>query len=224
MDPWHIKDRAQGPLGRYVRIVVSDAWLLKVADTRREQALAILDRIDLLDRWSSIGSVALVGSVALNVVVKPDIDLAVFVDELSARRGFDALLPLVDDPTVQEIAYVDARRQPINGLYWKMVIVEDGEPWQIDIWVLTRDGGQDSEEDVTRATRLQADAIRKRPEARSTILRIKHKAGDLGELVHGRWLYEAVVDYGVETYDEYLRWMHGQDARERSTWIPNDCS
>lgn len=210
--------------GRYVRIVDSDARLLEAADTRRNQALTILDRTDLLGRCSSIGSVGLVGSVALNVVVKPDIDLAVFVDEFAPRRGFEALLPLVDDPTVQEITYVDARRQPINGLYWKLVIVEDGEPWQIDIWALTRDRDQDSEEEVTRATRLQAEAISRRPEARATILRIKHKADDLGELVHGRWLYEAVVDYGVTSYDEYLRWMDGQDASERSTWIPNDCS
>lgn len=210
--------------GRYVRIVFRDAGLLEAADTRREQALTILDRTYLLGRWSSIGSVELVGSVALNVVVKPDIDVAVFVDEFSPRRGFEALLPLADDPTLQEIAYVDARRQPINGLYWKMVIVEDGEPWQIDIWALTRDRDQDSEEEVKRATRLQAQAISQRPEARATILRIKHTARDLGELVHGRWLYEAVVDYGVTSYDEYLRWMDGQDARERSTWIPNDCS
>jgi hypothetical protein len=200
--------------------VVSDNGLLEAADTRREQALTILDRTELLNRWNTIGSVELVGSVALNVIAKPDIDLAIFVDEFAPRRGFEALLPLVDDPTVLEIAYVDARQQPINGLYWKMMILHDGEPWQVDTWALTRDRDQDSEDEVTRATRLQAEAIRQRPRARATILRIKHEARDLGELVHGRWLYEAVVDCGVTSYDEYLRWMDGQDARERSTWIP----
>lgn len=207
-----------------VKIVVSDARNLEAAETRRDQALKIIERMDLLRRWSSVGSVELVGSVALNVVVKPDIDLAVFVDDFSPRRGFEALLPLTDDPAVQEISYVDARRQPINGLYWKMAVVEDGEPWTIDTWVLTRHRERDSQEEVTRATRLQAEAISRRPDARATIVRIKHEARDLGELVHGRWLYEAVVDCGVKTYDEYVRWMGRQDARQRDTWIPKNSS
>jgi hypothetical protein len=206
-----------------LRIVINDATILQAAEVRRDQALRILERMDLLGRWSTIGNVELVGSVALNVVVKPDIDLAVFVDDLSPRRGFAALVPLTDDLTVEEITYVDARRQPINGLYWKMLVAEDDEPWTIDTWMLTRDREQDGEEDVRRATRLQARAINQRPEARATIIRIKHEARARGQLVHGRWLYEAVLDGGVKTYDEHVKWMGSQDARERSTWIPHDC-
>jgi len=201
--------------------MVNDAGILETAQRRREQALGILDRTRLLYRWETVGSVELVGSVALDVMVKPDIDFAVFVDDLSPRQGFEVLLPLTDDPTVREIAYVDARSQPINGLYWKMLIIDDSEPWTIDTWMLTRDRDQDGEDEVRRAARLQAQAISSRPQERATIIRIKHEARERGQLAHGRWVYEAVIDHGVTSYEEYLAWMGGRDASRRSTWIPN---
>ncbi|SDS74598.1 hypothetical protein [Microlunatus soli] len=198
-----------------------DADILTIADARRDQALDIMHRLDLLRRWSEVGSVELVGSVALDVVVKPDIDLAIYVDVLDPARAFAALTPLSEVPgMVQTINYVDGRQWPIHGLYWQISTIDDGEEWTIDCWVLNSDRDQDSQHDVARSTRRAAEDIRRRPDARATILGIKHEAIERGRPVHGRWLYEAVLDDGIRTLDEYAGWMGNQDPNERSTWMP----
>jgi hypothetical protein len=197
--------------------VCSDDDVLAVADRRQMQAHRILARLRLLQRWSEIGTVQLVGSVVLNVVVRPDIDLEIYVDELLPRPGFAALVPLADEPGVRRIRYTDARYpRPMEGLYWKLEVIDDDESWTIDNWMFTRDRQQPAV-DTTEAV---AEAIRCRPSARATIVRIKQQAAAADQRAFGRWLYEAVLTAQVETYDEYLAWMGDQDPFERSIWHP----
>lgn len=102
----------------------------------------------------------LVGSVALNVVARPDIDLEIYVDELLPRPGFAALVPLADEPGVRRIRYTDARQpRPMGGLYWKLEVIDNDESWTIDNWMFTRDR-QLSSVDTTQAV---AEAIRRSP-------------------------------------------------------------
>jgi hypothetical protein len=189
---------------------------LAAADARHARARRILSRLRLVERWHEVGRVHLVGSVPLDVVVRPDIDLEVYVDELRPRPGFAALTPLADLPGVRRIRYTDAREQPIEGLYWKLEVIEDGESWTIDNWMFT----PEHEHDNRAATEAVAHAIRSRPRARATILRIKQEAVAAEERAFGRWLYEAVLTSQVETYEDYVRWMGDRDPFERSVWSP----
>ena len=195
----------------------SDEALLAAAAARHEQAHRILRRLRLLERWGEIGSVQLVGSVPLGVVVRPDIDVEIYVDELVPRPGFAALVPLADLPGVRRIRYTDARPpEPMRGLYWKLEIIEDDESWTIDNWMFTHDRHRVG----TESTHAVASAIASRSGARATILRIKQDSVAAEQRVFGRWLYEAVLTAQVETYDEYVTWMDGRDPFERSTWSP----
>jgi hypothetical protein len=120
--------------------VSSDAQLLEAANRRQQQAHHILDRLRLLERWSEVGDAQLVGSAPLDVVVRPDIDLEIYVDELLPRRGFAALVPLADLPGVRRIRYTDARHpNPMQGLYWKVEVIVGDESWTIDNWMFTRE-------------------------------------------------------------------------------------
>lgn len=195
----------------------SDDEVLAFADHRYAQAHHILARLRLLQRWREIGGVHLVGSVALNVVARPDIDLEIYVDELLPRAGFAALVPLADEPGVRRIRYTDPRHpRPMEGLYWKVEVVDNDESWTIDNWMFTRDRQQASA-DTTEAL---GQAIRRDPRARATIVRIKQQSVAADQRVFGRWLYEAVLTGQVETLQVYLTWMGDQDPFERSIWRP----
>ena len=45
------------------------------------------------------------------------------------------------------------------------------------------------------------------PETRDRILAIKEEAEGLGERARGYWLYQAVLDAGVNNYAEYREWL-----------------
>ena len=62
----------------------------------QKSAADVLAKLDLLARWGRVGNPILVGSVALDVVVRPDIDIEVYVDELSPTAGFGVMAPLAD--------------------------------------------------------------------------------------------------------------------------------
>lgn len=55
--------------------------LLARVEARRQSARRVLERLDLLRRWARYGAPFVVGSVALRVVVRPDIDMEIVTDE-----------------------------------------------------------------------------------------------------------------------------------------------
>ena len=75
---------------------------------RRQQAHEILRDLDLQERWSPHGEVVIVGSVATDLVVAPDIDLEIHSPDPRPADGFAVLAPLAEHPNVRRIAYLDA--------------------------------------------------------------------------------------------------------------------
>lgn len=196
---------------------MDDPRLLADADTKLATAESILNRLGLVDRWSAIGRVEVVGSVALDVVVRPDIDLEVYTDTLDPRAGFAVIVPLADIPGVRRIRYLDARDQTMSGLYWKVEYETGGEKWAIDNWMFAHI--QPGTAAAGGVAEVRA-AIAHDPDARAAILRIKQTAIAGGERAHGRWVYEAVLDHGIRTYPGYLDWLADRDVWARTPWTP----
>ncbi|WP_405738598.1 hypothetical protein OG422_01110 [Streptomyces sp. NBC_01525] len=88
------------------------------ARRRRTTALDILGTLGLLDRWRPLGRPVVVGSVALDLVVEPDIDLEIYSPMPSAARGFAALAPCAELPGVRRLRFTNALDLPDQGLYW----------------------------------------------------------------------------------------------------------
>lgn len=62
--------------------------MLARAEARRLSAWRVLERLDLMRRWTRYGEPFVVGSVALGVVVRPDIDMEIVTDEPRVEDGF----------------------------------------------------------------------------------------------------------------------------------------
>jgi len=183
---------------------------------RLAAARQVLDSLSLIDRWRTQGDPALVGSVALDLVVRPDIDLEIFAENPTPRDGFHVVTELSELPGIREARYQDSRNDRGAGLYWKVVYEDDTDQrWTLDMWLF------DMERRSTSAAAM-VEPIRNAltDETRDAILRIKEDAVAVGARAHGHWLYRAVLNEGVRTYPDYLAWIGDQDVWERTTWRP----
>lgn len=115
---------------------VDPAGLRLRARARRDEAHQVLEELRLLERWSTYGEPVVVGSVALDVVVRRDIDLEILCDQPSIADGFALMSALAVLPGVRGIRYRDSRDERGQGLYWKLDYEPAADrPWTVDMWV-----------------------------------------------------------------------------------------
>ncbi|TCC11250.1 hypothetical protein [Kribbella soli] len=187
------------------------------AEARLQTAHELLRDLDLIERWSTYGEVTVVGSVGIELVVAPDIDLEIRSKEPRVADGFAVMSILAELPQVRRITYLDARDRHERGQYWKLEYETADETWTVDMWVFGPDalgGGP------------LAEALREvlTPAARDTILAIKEEAVTRGERALGYWLYQAVLDAGASSYDEYRDWLGDRNIYERTGWLTDPSS
>jgi hypothetical protein len=184
------------------------------AAQRLATARQILSELALLERWGAHGDVVVCGSVGLELVVRPDIDLEVHSETASVAEGFAIVSALAELPGVVEMRYQDSRGRRGNGLYWKVVYEHADERWTIDNWLFRSSTGEATRQQLERIRRAMSD------EQRDAILAIKEAGLAVGIRAHGHWLYRAVLNEGVRTLEEYQAWIGDQDVWERVTWEP----
>jgi hypothetical protein len=181
------------------------------AGRRLQVAEDLLEQLDLIGRWSRYGEVEVVGSVGIGLVVQPDVDLEIYCDNPQVADGFAVMQPLAELPKSRRITYLDARDRHERGQYWKLEYELD-ETWTIDMWVFTERGPGAGLTAALRTTLTD--------ESRDSILAIKEEAAERGERAPGYWLYQAVLDAGVTTYDEFRGWLGDRNIYERTAWLP----
>jgi hypothetical protein len=189
------------------------AGLLARAEARRRAAWRVLEALDLMRRWTRYGEPSVVGSVALRVVVRPDIDLAIVTDQPRVQDGFAVIAECAANPRVLRGRF---RRDlppgdPIfpSGLYWKLDYqADDGVVWTIDMWLLERGapGGLDT---TTRLGRRLTD------DRRASVLAIKEAAAAQDRRVSGYLVCQAVIDDEVATLEEFDRWVTLREGSQR---------
>jgi hypothetical protein len=183
------------------------------AEARLQTAYELLRELDLIKRWSRYGEVTVVGSVGIELVVAPDIDLEIRSTQPRVADGFAVMSALAELPQVRRITYLDARDRHEQGQYWKLEYETGDVTWTVDMWVFgpgVVGGGP-----LTAALREVLT-----PDTRDTILAIKEEAATRGERAPGYWLYQAVLDGGASSYDEFRDWLGDRNIYERTGWFP----
>jgi hypothetical protein len=187
------------------------------AEARLRTARGIMRELDLPGRWSPYGELVVVGSVGIGVVVAPDIDVEIYSDAPRVGDGFAVMAALAELPKSRRITYLDARDRHEGGQYWKLEYeLTADETWTVDMWVFAGDVRTSKGAALTRAVR---EALTE--ETRDRILAVKEEAARLGERAYGYWLYQAVLEAGVETYADYRAWLGDRNIYERTGWMPS---
>jgi hypothetical protein len=193
--------------------------VLRRAEERRARAQRVIEALDLLRRWSRYGRPELVGSVALGLVVEPDIDMEISCGQPRVEDGFAVVSALAREPGVWKVRFSNELEGPDCGLYWQVryrgPAAQPGEVWKIDMWLLGEGHPGPRGTDLLGPMRRALT-----PETRAAILRIKEAFLGRGE-IHGIDVYRAVFDGAVRTPEAFERWIAAHRPLGLTSWRPS---
>ncbi len=175
--------------------------------TEADKVVGVLNLNELL---SEIGRPTRVGSSAMGLMVRRDIDITVACakldkDALAAFAGIGAKLIQRSDCVVATRFRNDCGRWNIepekypDGLYlWLSVVMPDAAKWTVDIWLV------DNPERQPDLAHLSTLLPRLTDTDRNTILKIKQALVE--SKISSALVYEAVMDHGVRSVAEFEHW------------------
>ncbi|MHA1909569.1 MAG: hypothetical protein ACW98Y_19880 [Candidatus Thorarchaeota archaeon] len=167
-------------------------------DSLKHEAEKIIEDLDIMDYLNSYGVARIVGSVALDLIVKKDIDIHVHLKLRNPLAFAMDLSPiLLDKSEVREVRVTDySERSAIK------VAIDDYPgltgSWSIDFW-LTSDLSTTGFDLTAKLNQTLTE------EQRQAILNLKwhyHLQGLLRDGMSSR-IYDSVVNNGVTTIDEF---------------------
>jgi hypothetical protein len=186
------------------------------AEKRRARALDIIERLDLLSRWSRYGNPVIVGAVSFGLMVALDIDMEIYSDDPRIEHGFEVLSKVARLPGVYQVRFSNELTGPDQGLYWQIRFRDqEGESWKVDSWLLRHD--HPHAHWAEKLTQAMQHALT--DEARRTILEIKEAL--LGEAsVRSLDVYKAVLEGQVRRPEGFRRWIREHQPPRIDLWLP----
>jgi hypothetical protein len=191
--------------------------ILERAKHRKNIANKILNELRLMEKWSEIGETYLVGAVAYDLIVNPDIDIETFCINPQPDKVFNILTDLSTNSNVVEIKYRNYMRTSFNGLYFKLLYkYENTDIWNIDMWLFPHNHkGPLSRDLIHKMSQVLTD------EKRRIILRIKEGLAKEGKEIPSIYVYQSVIDNNIQHTEEFLEWVKKQEVNKLTTWKPH---
>lgn len=184
---------------------------------RCRQARAILDELGLIASWSRFGRPVVVGAVAYELVLDPDIDLEIYCPRLDPADGFAVLARAARCPGMREGHFENHLSDPDKALYWRIDYRDAvGEAWKIDMWSAPDDYPLPRGEHLVGPLRRALT-----PELREAILRLKSWRKAAGVSFLSIDLYRAVVDGGVRQPEDLALWLSANTTGVLTDWAPS---
>jgi hypothetical protein len=165
------------------------------------EAQGIIAELDLFAILSRHGEARLVGSVALDLIVKLDIDIHLLVGTSELLAVADNICrQILDGGLVHEVRLSDYRGEGGVKIGIDAYPARSGD-WSIDLWVTEH-------LEATAFAFVDQMKAQLRPEHREAILAIKRDLFWRGELRQGlsMLIYQAVVEDGVRTASAFREW------------------
>ncbi|MBB5158179.1 hypothetical protein [Saccharopolyspora phatthalungensis] len=194
-------------------VIMSD--LRRRAAERREAAGGVLAELGIFERWAPHGRPCLVGSVALDLVEEPDIDVEVYCPVPRVAAGFEVVSGLAGLPGVRRVKFTNALDLPDAGLYFQVQYERAGLTWKVDMWVLGEQHPGPRGCDLVAPLRAALT-----DESRDRVLAVKEAAYARGAALGGIWVYRAVLEAGVCDYAQFRDWVADMPTGELTFWRP----
>jgi hypothetical protein len=188
------------------------------ASTRLRTAKEILSHLRLLERWSVFGTPQVVGAVAYDLVVAPDIDLECFCQTPLIDHGFEILRRCAAYPQIRSARFINALDTADCGLYWQLRYQHaSGEEWKVDMWALPHNHpGPCASALVEPMLKVLTS------ETRLAILKLKtHVAQNEPTLCRSVDIYRAVIEGGIRTLSELVTWLGVHQPGGLIKWSPS---
>lgn len=186
--------------------------ILEAQRQLQAEADQVVTMLNLNELLREVGTPTRVGSSAMGLMVRRDIDITVACAKLDkgALAAFVAIGAKLAQRSDCVVATrfrndsgkwnVESEKYP-DGMYlWLSVAMPDGAKWTVDVWLV------DEPERQPDLAHLRTLLPRLSDVDRSTILQIKQALID--SKISSALVYEAVMDHGVRNIAEFERWHH----------------
>jgi len=184
---------------------------------RKESAIHILEELELLEKWNTIGQAYVVGATAYDLLVDHDIDIETFCVRPNAAEAMSILSDLTNNPKVLELKYRNFLETPFNGFYFKIQYEQmPSEIWNIDMWLFSETRNGPLSRDLVS---IMNESLTM--ESRKYILNIKEELLKRSIVLPSIYVYEAVLDYDIQCTEDFLDWMEQQDVDIQTNWRPS---
>jgi hypothetical protein len=187
--------------------------LLQRQDELQAEVDAVSVDLQLDERLSAVGEPVRVGSAALGLMVRRDLDITVVcpaLDTATTEAVAHIGARLAVHPRVRQVQFRDDTGEwntdPTypDGLYLGLRYRSpQGHDWTLDIWFVNE---PERQPDIAH---VQAIPPRLTPDVRTAILQIKDARADspeYGRTVRGYDVYRSVLDDGVRTPEQFTEW------------------
>jgi len=188
------------------------AQLLERQDTLQTEANRLVELLDLPTMLGQVGRFERLGSSVSGLMVWRDLDLAASCGRLSSERAWETMVPLAAHPRTTRLEYRNetGRLAPPelrgHGRYYFVARheTEAGDEWKIDVSLWSPESPP--------GPLAHPEELRRRltPQTRLAILWIKdawHEVTSYPDLVSGMDIYEAVLEHGVRTPEQFGRYL-----------------
>ncbi|GLQ53778.1 hypothetical protein [Devosia nitrariae] len=190
--------------------------LLEAQQRLQAEADAVVRELELEELLGALGRPVRVGSSAMGLMVRRDIDITIVcpnldADLLEAFAGVAARL-MRKTAAVQSVRFRNDcgawNREPDkypHGLYLGLTVrAADEALWTLDIWAVDQPARQPD------LAHLETLLPRLTDTHRHTILAIKHVLAQRPQHPPSALVYEAVVDNAIATADEFDAWQRAR--------------
>ena len=192
--------------------------LLNIAAQNMEQARQIIRDTRIISIWESVGAeINLVGSLKMGLMMKhKDIDFHIYTPTLTPSVSFAAITQLAEHPAIKRIEYINSIDTDEHCIEWHAsYLAPDNTSWQIDMIHILKGSRYDGYFERV-AERIAAVLT---PETRNTILLLKYETPDT-EKIMGIEYYQAVIQDGIRTYADFMKWRETHPTNRIIEWIP----
>jgi hypothetical protein len=184
-----------------------------------DKAFQIIEELKIKEIWQSLDSTCnLVGSVRTGLLMSHlDIDFHTYSKNFSVEESFKAIAMISANPKIKEVIYKNLLEAEDMCLEWHLSYEENSERiWTIDIIHIKNESPYAGM--IERVTDKINAVLTK--QLKRTILSIKWRSEQCNEKIPGIEIYQAVIDDGIETFEDFEAWRQNRKNVEISLWEP----
>src|SRR3989344_2525844 len=117
--------------------------LLEESKRIKEQADRILKESGILDILKDYGEIIIGGSYALDLMLRPDLDLFVITQEHDWNKVLKISADIMRSKYFRELAFVnwidfkDKNIDTLKGYYFQPWVALEDQLWKMDLWLIT---------------------------------------------------------------------------------------
>ena len=189
--------------------------IVKKSQTIKEEAIALIQKFDLLSTLRHYGEVKFTGSFELDLMLKKDIDISLVNDDLTVEEFTELGKELIDKLNTPSVYYRNTRitsveKRPENSLYWGIQV----EDWFLDIWAMSSKVYERADKYIKLVKSKLND------ENRLIILSLKNDLMEIniyGKGFGSREIYDAVLNYDISTAEQFDLYL--SEYRNKNTYF-----